>query len=55
MDQADHQAWRQFHLQSGLIADSALEDRQMQVSPTAAHISHSGVQPTAPQVTRTVG
>ena len=31
-------------------ADSALKDGLMQLSPTAAHISHSGVQPTAPQV-----
>jgi hypothetical protein len=33
-----------------LPADSALKDGLMQLSPTAAHISHSGVQPTAPQV-----
>jgi hypothetical protein len=32
------------------IADSALKDGQVQLSPTAAHISHSGGQPTAPQV-----
>jgi hypothetical protein len=38
-----------------LIADSALKDGQMQLSPTAAHISHSGVQSAAPQVSHTVG
>jgi hypothetical protein len=32
------------------IADSALKDGLMQLSPTAAHISHSGVQLTAPQM-----
>jgi len=37
------------------IADSALKDGQMQLSPTAAHISHSGVQPTAPQVSTRSG
>jgi len=31
------------------IADSALKDGRMQLSPAAAHISHSGVQPTASQ------
>jgi hypothetical protein len=38
-----------------LPADSALEDGQMQLSTTAAHISHSGVQPTAPQVSTRSG
>jgi len=39
---------------SAQIADSALEDGQMQLSPTAAHISHSVVQPVGPQVSHTV-
>jgi len=36
-------------------ADSALKDGQTQLSPTAAHISHSGVQRTAPQVSTRSG
>ena len=38
-----------------LIADSALKDGQVQLSPTAAHISHSGGQPTDPQVSTRSG
>ena len=36
-------------------ADSALKDGLMELSPTAAHISHSGVQLTAPQVSTRSG
>ena len=42
-------------LDNAPIADSALDDRQTRVWPTAAHIGHSGVQPTAAQVSHTVG
>ena len=46
---------RHSHVSSPQIADSALRDGQMQLSPTAAHISHSGVQLTAPQMSTRSG
>jgi hypothetical protein len=56
---ADRALITQCHLGSwpegARIADSALKDGQMELSPTAAHISHSGGQPTAPQVSTRSG